>query len=990
MSAGLGLSTEDLYLAYRQAKTALFYERRGVGLHEIAQFETDLPKQLRALKRTVNRRTWFDGIEMGESWIVPKRFREEEQTEAGLIDVGTSGERRRSIEVQVRVSPHPAFAIMEVLYLWQFGGLLDAQLASPEVLGYRLDTRNGSLSPTRRWLFEYWQRRYQEFRSAPLQAAKAALQDHKRVKIISADLASFYDTVDPSFMLSDEFVAKMKISHGDRFHAAAYRAATASLLDAFARFRSIASQRTGAAVPIGVPIGALTSRLVANLALAPLDERIATKRGVLCYRRYVDDIVIVARDSEKSRGVEDTLATYFPMQGRVEGVMRLDCAALNRQGSDFQLQTRKVRVHRLEGVAGIDFVDAVAADFSTVVSERRAFLDAATLHGDGASHLIRARQSAGSPLRVLREADRARLERFALSTSLRSLERVSSLVDAKEATRLVRTNLEQVGRVLDAEGNWLDDLDVSLQLLRLALLARDWASAAELNKRMDSVWGSVETLRAAVSRLYFRGEEIPSARLSSWRWLRNYLHELRLEAVASAIPVAAKKRQLVEFLPNGLLRRTWRMTAKSVQRRASELAASDLRSRDREEDPKAETTKDLTWMTAELARSDKLRARFDLIDRFLKRCRALKDDSWLMSPARLFLCTRPPSYFDIARRWLCFVEAEGFDQDIFDGLLEIVNAVRGTQYQDPVGHAHNRSTVRIDSFLERDQFGPPAPGPRVMLGNLVVEDEAWMAAATRTPKYPAGRPQLTLKRLKGLVAILDQASEASRDHKASVLVLPELSVPRAWFRALSNHVVRAGRYGMVVGLEYWHDSARPHVSNQVYAVIPGPFSSVATWPWTKRVPAREEAVLLSQLPISLSFPTPKAPLPRTVIHSPWGNISVLICSELIEARRVSDLLGRADVILCPAWNRDTSSYDHLIQSVGFQLHSIIAIANNGHYSDCRAWAPRSERFERDLCRLIERGTNDVVHVDLPVASLLAFHKDPSKGKGWRPLPPDWP
>jgi hypothetical protein len=274
---------------------------------------------------------------------------------------------------------------------------------------------------------------------------------------------------------------------------------------------------------------------------------------------------------------------------------------------------------------------------------------------------------------------------------------------------------------------------------------------------------------------------------------------------------------------------------------------------------------------------------------------------------------------------------------------------------------------------------------------LVVEDKAWNAAATRTPKAPLGSPLLTFERLKGLATVLDKASRASHGHDSAVLVLPELSVPRAWFRALSNYVVRFGRYGMVAGLEYLHDPARPHVSNQVYAVLPGPFSSVAAWPWTKRLPAHEEGNLLMQLPLSVTFPPPpKLTVSRTVVKSPWGSFSVLICSELIEARRVADLLGRADVVLCPAWNRDTSSYDHLIQSVGFQLHSIIAIANNGAYSDCRAWAPRKDRPLRDLCRLIERGVNDVVHVDLPLASLLDFHGGSSTNKEWRPLPPDWP
>src|SRR6185312_8586699 len=104
----------------------------------------------------------------------------------------------------------------------------------------------------------------------------------------------------------------------------------------------------------------------------------------------------------------------------------------------------------------VDFVEAVAFDFTKAVSERRAFVDSATLVGDGVSHLIQAGKAERSPLRVLRDADRARLERFALSTSLRSLERVSSLIDRDEARELVRGCLERVGRVLDAEDNWVD------------------------------------------------------------------------------------------------------------------------------------------------------------------------------------------------------------------------------------------------------------------------------------------------------------------------------------------------------------------------------------------------------------------------------------------------------------------------------------------------------------------------------------------------------
>lgn len=996
MRGGPAITLSDLYLAFRQAKTALYFERRGVGLHELARFEQDLGNQLRTLKETLDAQPWFDGLETGESWVVPKRFREQAMTSDEIIRIGVPQDKAvRPIDVQVRVSPTPQFAIVEILYLWKFGGQLDALLPSPEVLGYRLDLREQKVVPDRRWVFEFWPPRYQEFRTAPLKAARDALQLDRKVIIISADLASFYDTIEPKFLISKGFIRQLKDACGDKFSVEAYRLATTSLLNAYEGFRAQASRRIGIPVTTGVPIGALTSRLIANLALESLDRHIAGRPGVLCYRRYVDDLVIVAKDrkADKTESLLNVLGTYLPIKSTNDDTVRLDCDELSRPGCDFRLQSKKVRVHHLAGTPGTDFVDAVASDFASLVSERRAFVDIATLHGEGAGHLVRARQQAGSPLRVLRQADRAKLERYALSTSLHSLERISSLVDGQQAKTMVRNSLDQVARVLDAEDNWLEDLDLSLRLFKLAVVASDWKTAAEINHRMDAVWGSVESLKKAASALYFLDQELPRGKNSGWISLRDYLHERRVEAMAAVLPRSSKGLNDLEArLKDGLKYRTRRMSMSVLKRRAAILAASDLRSRDREDDsPKGARPPevDRTWLIDELSESSEIVERLAEIDRFVVRCEDLKDPPWMVAPARLFLCIRPPSYFDIARRWLLRVESDGFQPGIFQDLLSVVNAIRGTRYSDPVGTVIDASNVWINSFWQKPAGDSSMTGPRVMLGNLVVNNKAWEAAAKRTRKPPYNKPHMTLERLQGLAMVLEKAGRVALNHPAAVLVLPELSIPRAWFRALSNYVVLTGRYGLVAGLEYRHDPANAHVSNEVHVVIPGPSRSVASWSWTKRRPAREEATQLAAMPVSVTFAPPKGTLPRIVISSPWGSLSVLVCSEMIEARRVADLVGRADVVICPAWNPDTSSYDHLIQSVGFQLHAVIAIANNGHYSDCRAWAPRTTRWERDLCRLIERGTDDLVHVDLPLESLRAFHADPTANGDWRPLPPDW-
>lgn len=1021
----------DLYLAFRQAKTALYFEKRGVGLLELADYEQKLPENLKALKAKVAHGRWFDKVDIGETWIVPKRLRATDEEDDGVVRIGVPRQTPsgRPVDVQLRLSPHPDFATVEVLYLWRFGGMLDALLSKKEVLGYRLDLRKEQVVPHRRWLFEYWPKQYQAFRTAPLDAAKTALKHGAQTLIISGDLASFYDTVDPAFMLSDALLAELERHGASKSDVDEYKRATDSLLKAYARFQKDASSRAALSITVGVPIGALTSRVVANLSLAPLDRHIAAQPGILCYRRYVDDLVIVAHAPEGDQGLVDTMRRFLPLLPGNDAVLKLDVEQLGRQGSEFQLQTSKVRAHHLAGVPGTDFVEAVSSDFAKAVSERRAFVDSSTLVGDGVTHLIRAGEAAGSPLRVLRDADRARLERFALSTSLQSLERVSSLIGHDEARTLVRDSLERVGRVLDAEDDWVADLDVSLRLLKLAISTGDWKSATELRERMDRVWGTTDALKTTTAKLYYRGQEISPGRAAPWTSLRNYLHERRLEAISSALPIGMDAEAIEDRIPKGLIWQTKRVGATTLRRRAEQLASADLRSRDREDDALLnghEVDVDRDWLRADVKTDAELSARLATVDEFVQRCEELGDRPWLMPAARLFLCTRPPSYFDIARRWLYRVEETGFDENVFEGLLAIVNAVRGTEYKDPVGQVIDRSTVSIDSFWAEEPPGGALSlvDPRIILGNLVVDDAAWKGAATRVHGTAFGEPVLTKKRLEGLTDVLEKATRVARGKAAAVLVLPELSVPRRWFRTVANHVVKGSRLGLVLGLEYRHSAVQPYVANQVFAVLPGPLMSVATWPWTKRLPAHEEGKLLASLPAPVSFrPVPQDPkkqLSRTVVRSAWGDLSVLICSELFEARRVADLLGRVNVVLCPAWNTDTASYDHLIQSVGFELHSIIAIANNGHYSDCRAWAPRTQRWERDLCRLIERDVNDVVHVDIPLASLVAFHGGSKQAKdkyarlrraldgrdfkaaraalkkltdelpgAWRPLPPDW-
>jgi hypothetical protein len=988
----------DIFYAFRQAKTALFFEQRGVGMTSFARFEDNLHERIsRTAKLLGGEEGLFKGISIGKLLLVPKKVLDRDSAEPSTVKIGLHKRRTRpSLEVQVRLQPTVEFAIAETLYLQQYGPALDGLLAD-ECIGGRLDIRNRELSKKRRWIYEYWPRRYEEFRTTPIAAAEAHLERGARVvSVISADLRSFYDSIGGDFLLSEQFVERVQEvakARTIRFDSRHYVRDTESLLRAFAKFRLAAGKAIGREWIRGVPIGALSSKLIANVALAPLDDLIRINRSTVHFRRYVDDMVIVCDGASlASESSIEVLKRFFPVVDTDSSTLLLNNDKLERPDCAFEIQPSKLRVHHLSGLPGLEFLRSVGRDFTNLVSGRRSFLDGALIGIDAASHLAGAKADDGSTLRVLREVDRVKLERFAASTSLRSLERISAMVKTEEAKHASSETQSRVYSVLDGAPDWYSNLDVYFRLLSLAILTEDVKWCVRLVGLGDRLWSNDGSTKHHFELLCYRGDSIDSER--AWSLVRSYLDNRRQDVISASIH--SSKDVARQLLPSGLLVDNEVTTISKLLHKARLLRDADLRARDRESDTfDAPSNYKPDLINDAMGFSGELRRRLTIISKFSKQCGKLNDRAWNLPDYRLCLLTRPPSYFDVARRLLYQVERAGFRKSSFWDVLRVVNAIRGTEYSSPIAYSLNRHTVRIgNENATANAASPTANAPRVILGNLTMDPSWWDGSATRIPGQPDGNPVRTLQRLLSLKDLIAKVAEmhdkGGRGHP-TLLVLPELSVPRAWLRELATYIAGSLRIALIVGVEYLHDAHRPWVINQVVGVFPGPFGSIATWPWTKRVPARFEAKKLADRTPSLSLrPKYKIDRPRTVVLSPVGALSVLVCSEMIEARRVADLLGRVELVVVPSWNVDTASWDHLVQSVGLQLNSIVAIANDGAYSDCRVWAPLSKRWKRDLARLVSRGVNDVIAVELPLSDLLAFRAQPESNENWRPMPPDWP
>jgi hypothetical protein len=1005
MTQSRGPTVTQLLLAFRQAKNAIASEKGVVGLLDLARFETRIATRLRRLQARLGDDRWFEQVPIGRVVVMPKSAKPASMDEPDEVTrIGHAAKPKKvRLDVRIQLEPTPEFTITEVLYLWEFGGALEATL-DDSCVGYRLRrvVREGKMDWRGRHVYEHWPTQFARYRDDPIKAARTALKAGKHVVVTSTDIVTFFDSIDPSFLLTREFVRGIAAASrrlGRPFVAARYRSATRSLLRRFAEFRDMRRKVGGAGIDTatGVPIGALTSRLFANVALASLDAHIQAIPTVLCYRRYVDDIVIVsAHETALLHGSKAAaLAATFPGFARSPDESQHRFVVPNT-GAVFALSHPKTLVHELVGESGVHFLDAVRQSFSAVTSERRAFAgDVNRLTADIESIDLFGESAAGAGhIPRLRDADRFSLRRLTATVYIRGLERCALLLDRVEASNVVRDSTRRMLVILEASEPF-ENFEIVVSLLKVGLMC-DCREVVETTR----AWlarHSGGALASFVESVSWRGTKL--TRGPSLRAVGRYLERRVFESSASALETSGEVTSLADSL--------------ALAKAAQLLRCADLRHLDREDDhmlfgpPGVEVggANQPQYVAIRLAILGERVFERSLasVSSFIDRSLELGERVWLgVSEVSLVLSFRPPKYADIARRFLARVEGPGFEssstlssRDIGRSIDDCVDAVRGTRYGRRSGSFVSLKLSRERATLRLGASDPPSV-VRVILANLPVSVDSFRAAA-------AGAPRVTLERLRALDTVLRAARHAAqlarRVGRPALLVLPELAVPRRWVRALGEYSAGSD-LGVVAGVEY--EVNGPTVVSQAMGVFPAGWYTAAVVRWTKQHPARHEEVELQLL--GKRFPVFPRMIRRLVVESAMGRVGVLICSELLETAALAAISGHVELLAVPAWNDDTPSFEHVAHAAaGMLVHSFVCIANNAEASDSRITAPiGSPRWERDWCRLIHRGETQVIWGDLPVAELRAIHEAPTIGaspasaadvqsrkRKYRPMPPGW-
>ena len=297
-----------------------------------------------------------------------------------------------------------------------------------------------------------------------------------------------------------------------------------------------------------------------------------------------------------------------------------------------------------------------------------------------------------------------------------------------------------------------------------------------------------------------------------------------------------------------------------------------------------------------------------------------------------------------------------------------------------------------------DLRGPDLP-PELRVADTSIIDElvarvgqvaAWPTEADVVTRFPTISSATANAMIEQVSNVFLAPAQGVGDAGPRLVVLPELAIPQQEVGSLRD-LVRSEGKGAVAGL-YWR-ALRPafhpprgftprwaYFVNEVELIVPvgddrGP-PGVRWFRVRKPVPAHIEdglARALSKKASRTKWRMLRGQRWYRFVHPKWGDFTVAICADLIDAAPWRALRGELLHLLMVAFNKDVDLFDSLTWVRAYENYVNVASVNHGRYGGSFLWTPRRSHG-RELARL--RGEELVLTADvrLPVKELLWAQK----------------
>lgn len=920
---------QELWAAYARARSDMQQQRSLPMAGPLMLFELDLQTNLEKLRALINNRDHPFDFPLGGALIAPRQkgAQDEPSSEAtpkydcDTIDPSDPETIERLVEPHPRRLFRPSVQLLILSSIWmaRIGPHLE-KLQGPDSYGNRL---RKTLTPTDSGpSFQPYIGRYIQWRNRALQAAARAARDAHHVEVLTFDISNFYGSIDANFLLSDAFThaAELDINAIDDLRL------TARLAESFA---SLVAAKTVTGLPIGLP----ASAVIANAALFSVDKALKAEPRVLYYGRYVDDFIIVRRQSPVGAGNMSSATPQTPSQIAQELFDKARPGYLS-ETSKLTIAESKTRSIKISPKYSKAFLAELRRSFGHLASEWRQLPTKEGLKNLGDMVLATA---AGKHLPLeLRDADTLALRRWTLSTLLSKFSKFAGNLAENEWGREWGPIYWRLAPTVLGAANLPASLKYLRDFIALSLTANDDKISKDLGDKLRDAREKLQTYSEDLSEFgqYLNatiidalttaaGSLSPSKTRARALVRQQRLMQGRLDAKA---PTEASD-DLPDYIPLLLralwsdqgIRPVWEQLVNaliSTRKRAPQWVTSAPRLRT------SSPNNDSTLVAEQLA------AAFE--DHDSSRFLGIAD--WLLLAAR-----RPSAsmlsifHSDRNEEWPKFVEA-------VTGASARAPTFKGGRIRTPF---RRLSESRMQQLT-------------VAVGNIRTDDD-WFTRAVQN------KPLENAQRRESLHSAFNHALAAGR---IDYLLTPELAIPRRFSWELARNSALRGT-STLLGLEY-EVASRHSVRNSVLVTLAGPRNQYWMMWQDKTSPAHGERNALRQ--ISDRALTPDKPESKKPIYNHRGvYFSVLVCSELLNAVHRSRLRGKIDLLFVPEWNRDLQAFDALTTATVSDIHCYLAQSNNRRFGDSLVRSPARDEWMKVAVRVrggladhFMAGTIDVV------------------------------
>ena len=259
--------------------------------------------------------------------------------------------------------------------------------------------------------------------------------------------------------------------------------------------------------------------------------------------------------------------------------------------------------------------------------------------------------------------------------------------------------------------------------------------------------------------------------------------------------------------------------------------------------------------------------------------------------------------------------------------------------------------------------------------------------SVRMATHEERRAKIEIRRYLALLRGMDQ--------QADFVLFPELSVPMGFLTPLKM-AAESLESIIVAGLDYRIELSKPHpaVSNSAVIIVPKVFRG-------KKILARTEVRWVGK-----TFPAPGErnrllaiggsgvefvgdPTVTMFEDTQLGNFAVVICYDFMDLDRIVMYRSNVQTLFVLAYNRDTTSFDHLSEALGRMLFCNVVVCNCGKFGGSHAVSPFRTPHKRTVYRHSGSNLPNLQLIRLPLASLVSQQND-GLDREFKSLPPGFP